>query len=257
MKLSIENATCAYDGAPVLSGASLEAGPGELVAVAGPNGSGKTTLLRAAGRILQPVAGRVLLDGKDLYRELGAVEAARAVAAVPQDVVIDFDFTSGEIVLMGRHPHLGRFDSERDSDRAAARRAMERTSTWELRDRPVTELSGGERRRVLLARAFAQEAPILLLDEPTAHLDPHFQVEALRLVRGHVEGGGTAVVVLHDLNLAAAFATKLVLVRGGRIAAEGRPRELLVPERLESVFGPDVVVREHPDGGPLVLPRLP
>jgi iron complex transport system ATP-binding protein len=134
---------------------------------------------------------------------------------------------------------------------------MERTGVWELKDRPITELSGGERRRVFLARALAQEARILLLDEPTAHLDLHFQVETLRIVRGHVAAGGAAVAVLHDLNLAAACATRLVLLKEGRVAADGPTAKMLEEGRLKEVFGPDVIVRSHPDGGPLVLPGRP
>ena len=255
--LKLESVSAAYDGATVLAGATLEVRPGELVAVAGPNGSGKTTLLRAAARALPPRAGRVLLHGRDLYSEVGAAEAARSIAVVPQEIAIDFEFLVEELVLMGRHPHLGRFDVESDRDREAARHAMERTGTWDLRRRSVTELSGGERRRVFLARALAQEAKLLLLDEPTAHLDLHFQVETLRIVRRHVEEGGAAVAVLHDLNLAAASATRIVLLKDGVIAADGPPAELLQEKRLREVFGPDVIVRAHPDGGPLVLPGKP
>lgn len=255
--LRLDSVSCAYDGATVLSAATLEVRPGELVAVAGPNGSGKTTLLRAAARSLEPRAGRVLLDGRDLYRETSPAAAARAIAVVPQDAAVEFEFLVEELVLMGRHPHLGRFDVESDRDRAAARLAMERTGTWDFRERPVTELSGGERRRVLLARALAQEARLLLLDEPTAHLDLHFQVETLRIVRAHVKAGGAAIAVLHDLNLAAACATRLVLLKEGRIAGDGPVDKMLEEGRLKEVFGPDVIVRPHPDGGPLVLPGRP
>jgi iron complex transport system ATP-binding protein len=199
----------------------------------------------------------VLLDGRDLYRETDARTAARALAVVPQDAPVEFEFLVEEIVLMGRHPHLGRFDVETSRDREAARRAMERTGTWELRGRPVTELSGGERRRVLLARALAQEARLLLLDEPTAHLDVHFQVETLRIVRGHVAAGGAAIAVLHDLNLAAAMASRIVLLKQGRIAGDGPTNEMLDERRLKEIFGPEVMVRPHPDGGPLVLPVRP
>lgn len=255
--LKLESVSAAYDGATVLAGATLEVRPGELVAVAGPNGSGKTTLLRVAARALAPRSGRVLLEGRDLYRETGAAAAACAIAVVPQDSAIEFEFLVEEMVLMGRHPHLGRFDVESDADRGAARAAMERTGTWNLRNRPVTELSGGERRRVLLARALAQEAKILLLDEPTAHLDLHYQVETLRIVRSHVEAGGAAVAVLHDLNLAAACATRVVLLKEGAIAGDGTVAAMLDQARLKEIFGPDVIVRSHPDGGPLVLPRRP
>ena len=255
--LLLDNVSCAYDGATVLAGATLEVRPGEFVAVAGPNGSGKTTLLRAASRTLAPREGRVLLEGRDLYLETSASAAARAIAVVPQDAPVEFEFLVEEVVLMGRHPHLGRFGVESDRDRAAARLAMEKTGTWSLRERPITELSGGERRRVILARALAQEARLLLLDEPTAHLDLHFQVETLRIVRDHVAAGGAAVAVFHDLNLAASCASRLVLLKEGRIAGDGPLAGLLDERHLRPVFGPDVVVRPHPDGGPLVLPRRP
>ncbi|MBI4566052.1 MAG: ABC transporter ATP-binding protein [Planctomycetes bacterium] len=255
--LKLESVSCAYDGPTVVEGVSLEVRAGEFVAIAGPNGSGKTTLLRAASRAMAPRSGRVLLDGRDLYEETDAKSAARRLAVVPQDAVVEFDFLALEIVLMGRYPHLGRFDAETERDREAARQAMERTDTWELRDRPITELSGGERRRVLMARALAQEAQILLLDEPTSHLDIHFQVEILRLLKNHVDAGGASVAVMHDLNLAAAFASRVVLLQEGRVTGEGPPREMLVEEKLKSVFGPHLEVRAHPDGGPLVLPRIP
>jgi len=257
MELKIESVSCAYDGATVLAGVTFAVRPGELVAVAGPNGSGKTTLLRAASRALPPRAGRVLLDGRDLYREVAAAESARAIAVVPQDAIVEFEFSAHEIALMGRHPHLGRFDAETGRDRDAVQAAMEKTGTWDLRDRPVTELSGGERRRVLLARALAQEAPLLLLDEPTAHLDLRYQVETLRIVHDHVQAGGAAVAVLHDLNLAAMFATRLILLKAGALVADGPSRALLTEQALQPVFGPQVEVLRHPDGRPLILPRLP
>jgi iron complex transport system ATP-binding protein len=255
--LELESVSCSYDGADALAGATLDVGPGELIAVAGPNGSGKTTLLRAAARALPPRAGRVLLDGRDLYGETSAASAARAIAVVPQEIAIDFEFLVEEVVLMGRHPHLGRFDVASHRDREVARSTMERTGTLDLAGRPVTELSGGERRRVLLARALAQEAKLLLLDEPTAHLDMRFQVETLRIVRSHVKAGGAAVAVLHDLNLAAAVATRVVLLKAGRVVADGPVSKILDEALLKEVFGPDVLVRTHPDGGPLVLPGKP
>lgn len=254
MELALESVSCAYNGTTVLAGATFTVRPGELVALAGPNGSGKTTLLRAASRALAPREGRVLLGGRDLYRDLRARDSARAIAVVPQDGAIDFEFPAEDVVLMGRHPHLDRFGAESAGDLEAVRRAMETTGTWDLRDRPVTALSGGERRRVLLARALAQEAPILLLDEPTAHLDLFHQAEALRIVKRHVDGGGSAVAVLHDLNLAASFATRVALLKDGRPAGEGTPAAILTEERLRPVFGDAVRVRTHPDGGPLVLP---
>lgn len=257
MILEVEGVSCGYGAADALSGVTLRVGPGELLAVAGPNGSGKSTLLRAMSRVLRPRLGRAFLSGQDLYEDVGARESARAIGVVPQEAPLDFEFTCGEIVLMGRSPYLGRFGSERPEDRRAAREAMERTGTWELRDRPVREVSGGERQRVLLARAFAQEPRVLILDEPTAHLDVAYQARILRIVGDLRRERGTAVVAaFHDLNLAASCADRVVLLKEGRVAAAGRPAEVLVEGTLREVFGPGLAVRHDPDtGGPLVVVR--
>jgi iron complex transport system ATP-binding protein len=254
MILEAAGVSCTYEGADVLADVTLRVSPGEFVAVAGPNGSGKSTLLRAMSRVLKPRAGRALLDGRDLF-EIPARQSARAIGVVPQESPLEFDFTVEEVVLMGRAPHLERFQSEGEADRAVAREAMERTGTWDLRGRSVRDLSGGERQRVILARAFAQEPQVLLLDEPTAHLDVAYQVQVLRVARSLRDEKRTAVLAtLHDLNLAAAFADRLVLLSQGRIVAFGSPGEVLTETVLRPVFGPDVVVRSHPDtGGPLVL----
>lgn len=257
MILEVEGISCGYAAADALSGATLGVGPGELLAVAGPNGSGKSTLLRAMSRVLRPRLGRAVLSGRDLYEEVGARESARAIGVVPQEAPLEFEFTCGEIVRMGRSPYLGRLGSERPEDRRAVREAMERTGTWELRDRPVRDVSGGERQRVLLARAFAQEPRVLILDEPTAHLDAAYQARILRLVGDLRRERGTAVVAtFHDLNLAAACAQRMVLLKEGRVVAAGRPAEVLVEGVLREVFGPELAVRRHPDtGGPLVVVR--
>jgi iron complex transport system ATP-binding protein len=254
MILEVAGVSCAYDGTDVLADVTLRVSPGEFVAVAGPNGSGKSTLLRAMSRVLKPRIGKALLDGCDLYA-LPARQGARAIGVVPQESPLEFDFTVEEVVLMGRAPHLERFQSEGERDRAVAREAMERTGTWDLRTRSIRELSGGERQRVILARAFAQEPQVLLLDEPTAHLDLAYQAQVLRITRALREEKRTAALAtLHDLNLAAAFADRLVLLSKGRIAAAGTPKDVLTEPVLRPVFGPDVVVRVHPDtGGPLVL----
>ncbi len=244
--LKAESVSCAYDGAVVLDGATVPLSAGEFVAVVGPNGSGKSTLVRAMSRTLKPHQGRVTLDGRDLYA-LGAREAARAIAVVPQEAVLDFEFTCHEVAMMGRHPHLGRFDAERAADYEAVQHAMERTDSWSLRERPVTELSGGERRRVLLARALAQEPRFLLLDEPTSHLDVHYQVEMLKIAK---LGGAAVLAVLHDLNLAAAYATRVVMFSKGRIVGDGATKEMLTAERLIDVFGPHVDVK-----GGVIVPR--
>jgi iron complex transport system ATP-binding protein len=254
MILEVSGIACAYDGADVLSDVTMRLSPGDFTAVAGPNGSGKSTLLRALSRVLRPRLGSALLEGRDLYG-LPAREAARSIAVLPQESTLEFEFTCEEVVMMGRAPHLGRFETESERDRTVVREAMERTGTWELRRRVILELSGGERQRVLLARAFAQEPKILLLDEPTAHLDLAFQVQILRLVRELRDEKKTSVLAsLHDLNLAAAYADRIVLLSKGKIAAAGAPKEVLAESVLRPVFGADVMVRAHPDtGAPLVL----
>jgi iron complex transport system ATP-binding protein len=252
--LEVSGIACGYDREDVLTDVSIALSPGDFVAVAGPNGSGKSTLIRAMSRVLRPRRGTATLEGADLY-ELPARRSAQAIAVLPQETTLDFEFTCEEIVLMGRAPHLGRFETESERDRAVVREAMERTSTWELRQRPIVELSGGERQRVLLARAFAQEPRILLLDEPTSHLDLSFQAQILRLVRALRDEKKTAVLAtLHDLNLAAAYADRIVLLSGGRVVAAGGPAEVLTEAVLRPVFGDGLTVRPHPDtGGPLVL----
>jgi iron complex transport system ATP-binding protein len=239
--LEVEGVTCAYDAADVLRDVTLRVGSGDAIGVVGPNGAGKSTLVRAMSRVLRPRLGRALLEGRDLYA-LGARESARAIGVVPQEAQPPFDFTCGETVMMGRTPHLGRWQAESERDREVVRRAMERTKTWELRDRPVTAVSGGERQRVILARAFAQEPRVLLLDEPTAHLDLGHQVAVMKIAR---ELGGAVVAVMHDLNLAAAFCAKLVLMDRGRIVAAGAPEDVLTAERVREVYGVEVEVERR------------
>jgi iron complex transport system ATP-binding protein len=246
--------SCGYGGEDVLSGVSVRISPGELTAVVGPNGSGKSTLVRALSRVLRPRSGRVLLDGKDLY-DLPARAVAREIAVVPQETPLDFEFTCEEVVLMGRAPHLGRFQSEGEADRGVVNEAMERTGTRALRGRSVLELSGGERQRVVLARAFAQGPRVLLLDEPTAHLDIAFQVQVLGTVaRLRRERNLAVLATLHDLNLAAAYADRVVLLSKGRVVSAGSAAEVLTEATLRDVYGAEVTVRPHPETGrPLVL----
>ncbi len=252
MIIEVDGVTCAYDGVHVLSDVTLKIAPGDFVGLLGPNGAGKSTLVRAMSRVLRPRVGRALLDGRDLYGDVSAGESARAIGVVPQEGAPAFDFTCHEAVLMGRAPHLGRFQGESAADLDVVRRAMERTETWELRDRLVTELSGGERQRVILARAFAQEPRVLLLDEPTAHLDLGHQVQTMRMV---AELGCAVVAVMHDLNLAAAFCRRLVLIERGRIVAAGAPADVLTAEMIERIFKINVEVLQR-DGRLVFLPRI-
>jgi iron complex transport system ATP-binding protein len=253
MLLEVQGVTCAYDGVEVLKDVSLRVGDGDFLGLIGPNGAGKSTLLRAMSRVLRPRLGRALLDGRDLYDQCTAPESARSIAVVPQDPSPPFDFSCREIVMMGRAPHLGRFQTERPEDVEAVRGAMERTDTLHLADRPVTELSGGERQRVILARAFAQEPRVLLLDEPTAHLDIGHQVRIMKMVR---ELGCAVVAVLHDLNLASGYCNRLALLERGKVAAAGTPEEVLTRDHLERIYRIAVRVERSEDNVLRIFPDL-
>jgi iron complex transport system ATP-binding protein len=258
MRIEAREVVAGYGKNSILHGISLDVAPGEFVGLIGPNGAGKSTLLRVLSRTLPLQRGTVLLDGVSIDR-LSALEIARRLAFVPQAEPTLFEFTVREVVLMGRHPHVRGLKGETEEDFAAATRAMAATDTLHLADRPVTALSGGEHRRVLIARALAQNAPALLLDEPTAHLDMTHQADVLVLARRLADRDGALVfAALHDLNLAAEFCDRLLLLANGRLAAEGTPEAVLTPEILAQVYGTPVRVGRSPASGrPLVLPAPP
>lgn len=253
----------APDAPSVLTQFSLDVQPGVFLGIVGPNGSGKSTLIRALSRALRPATGVVLLDEKDLYRDLSARQSARALAVVPQETTVALDFSVREVVRMGRAPHLPRrpFASETPEDERIVSEALRAARVEGLADRAVPTLSGGERQRVLFARALAQQPEVILLDEPTAHLDLRHQTETLTLARTLAHEAGKAVLaVLHDINLAAAFCDALVLLHQGRVVAQGTPEEVVTAPNLQAVYGARVWVRRHPASGrPLVLtlPELP
>jgi iron complex transport system ATP-binding protein len=225
-----------------VDGLDFDVGAGEILGVIGPNSAGKTTLVRLLTRVLTPAAGDILLDGTSLAR-LGARELASRVAVVPQELPHGFPFTVEQLVLMGRYPHgPGRF-FETAHDHAIARDAMGAVGVADLARAPLDELSGGERQRAVLARALAQRPRVLVLDEPTAHLDLRYQGACGALLRRlSAEHGVTVVLVSHDLNFAAELADRLLLLSAGRVAALGPPDDVLDAERLARVFGARVVV---------------
>lgn len=242
--LKVLEVECSYDSHKVLEGVTFSVQKGMFVGVIGPNGSGKTTLLKAISQVLRPIRGTVLISGEEVYKMKPKV-LARQMAVVPQEQELNFAFRVEDVVLMGRSPHLERFRSEGPRDVEIARRAMQMTNTLYLAARPVTEISGGERQRVTIARALAQEPELLLLDEPTSHLDIHHQVEILEMVRDLSHRHGLAVVaVFHDLNLAAYYCDGLILLSGGRIYSMGKPEEVLTAENIRQVFGANVLVRK-------------
>ena len=243
-----------FNSTPVLKGISLDVDSGDFLGIIGPNGSGKSTLMRTMAGVLVPSAGSVKLEGIEVSRIPGG-DMARKLAVVPQDSDIAFEFTVLEVVMMGRSPHLGRFRMEGKHDLDIVTEALERTNLLHLSDRRVCALSGGERQRVMIARALAQQPKILFLDEPTAHLDINYQVEVLHLLRReNSERGKTVVVVLHDLNLAAEFCDRLVMLHNGEIVASGSPDDVITSEKVQNVYGTAVWVRKHPTSGrPYIL----
>jgi len=250
----VENLTLAYGAdAPVVTGLTLEVPAGQLTAVVGPNGSGKSTLLRGMSRLLPPQSGQVLLDGQDIHT-LPARELARKLGVLPQGPVTPEGITAAELVSRGRHPHRGLFGRLTAEDDAAIEEALAAVELTELRERPVDQLSGGQRQRVWIAMVLAQGTPHLLLDEPTTYLDLAHAVDVMNVVHAAAHTSGrTVVAVLHDLTLAAQYADHLVVMGQGRIAAEGRPVDVLTAELLHDVFGLQATVVEV-GGAPVVVP---
>jgi iron complex transport system ATP-binding protein len=257
--LSLRHVTVGYGPqAVVLDDLVLEARPGEVTGLIGPNGAGKTTVIRVASRALRPWKGSVLVEGKDPYG-LAARQAARVVAVVPQEIPWTFSYSALEMVLMGRAPYHSPWGGSSSGDWEAVRRAMAATGAAHLSDRPFEELSGGERQAVILAQALAQEAPVLLLDEPTTHLDLRHVVDILTIVRTTARTEGrTVLAIFHDLNLASAYCDRIYALFGGRVAAVGAPGEVITTRMLREIFGIDAeVVSGQTSGRPTVVLQPP
>ena len=238
-------------GVPVLRSVSITARAGEVTGVIGPNGAGKSTLLRVLAGVLRADSGAVHLGGADLHG-LPARSRARRVAYLPQQDAAQ-PFTALETVLMGRYPYLGRFQLEGRRDRQIARAAMARTESRRFQARTLDRLSGGERQRVLLARALAQQAGVLVLDEPLASLDLRYRLAVIATLRAEAASGAAVVVALHDVELAGRYCDQLVLLAAGRVASCGGPRDVLVPEHFRTVFGVEALVsRDAATGEPRV-----
>ena len=246
--ISAEKLFVTLGGNPVLRGVSFEARPGEVAGLIGPNGAGKSTLLRALAGLIRPDSGAVQL-GETPLRSLNAGERARRIAFMPQHDAMH-PFTALETVLMGRYAHLGRFELEGREDRRIAREAMTRTDTAQFESRQLDRLSGGERQRVILARALAQQAGIILLDEPSASLDLRHRLSMMETLRAEAVNRNVAVVVaLHDVSLAGRYCDHLTLMSEGVIAAEGKPADVLTPGNLRTVFEVETAVQMDPATG--------
>ena len=248
-RLMIRNLNADLGGKPVLRGVSLEVGNGEFVGLIGPNGAGKTTLMRATAG-LTPSHGTLAIGG---HERLTPAERARLLSYLPQEREIAWPVTVEKLVMLGRAPHLPAFASPGPRDIEAVAAAMRRMEVDAFAQRPATELSGGEKARVLIARALAQEAPLLMADEPAAGLDPAHQIALMRVFAGLAREGRSVVACLHDLGFAARWCTRLVLMDAGRIVADGTPREVLTVEHLSAIYNVTAFLGED-DSGPLVLP---
>jgi iron complex transport system ATP-binding protein len=256
--LEADGLTVRYPSTPkaALDGVSCRVAASELVAVAGPNGSGKTTLVRALSGLVQPEQGTVRVQGRALA-DWGRAELARVLGVVPQREEIAFPLRVEEAVMLGRYARLGPLAAPGVADRAAVRSALERCDAGTLALRSIDALSGGEWQRVRLARALAQEPAVLVLDEPTASLDVRHEMELLELIRRLVDQGLAGLVITHELNLAARYADRILLLSEGRVVAEGAPRDVLVESTLSRVFEWPVAVTTWRDGSPQVVALRP
>ena len=251
--IDVHDLFAGYGGVDIIREITFWAEKGEFIGIIGPNGSGKTTLLKALSRVLELSGGVVTLEGR-ILGDYGQKELARIMSVVPQETAMNFSYTVGDIVMMGRFPYQDRFTKEGADDYRIVREAMEVTNVAHLKDRTVTEISGGERQRVIIARALAQQPKVILLDEATAHLDIHHQVEILSIVRDLGESV-TKIGVFHDLNLASEFCDRIVLMAGGRVRAIGTPAEVLTMEHLRDEYGITAMVQTNPvTGRPLITP---
>ena len=255
--MKIEGLSVSYGARRVLHDISLDIRAGEVLALIGPNGTGKSTLIRAVSGVIPVQAGKVGVDGEDLLA-MSAMQRARFLAVVPQVAFLPPAFTVWETVLLGRTPYLNFLGQVSLKDEEIARLALQKVDALELAERRVGELSGGEGQRVLLARALTQSTPILLLDEPTVHLDLQYQVHLMEIVHLLAHKDGLAVLIaLHDLNLAARYADRVALLVAGELKAAGTPRQVLTPEIISMAYNLPVKVVPHPFADvPLVLPDI-
>lgn len=258
--LRISGIDCYYGSFKALDNVNFSVREDEFVGILGPNGSGKTTILKAISRTLKPIVGTVFLDDTNIY-DMDNRAVAKNVAVVPQETIATFDFTALDIVLMGRNPYIDRFRQESREDLAITKRVMELTNTWNFAERPVNELSGGEKQRVIIARALTQEPKILLLDEPTTHLDISNQLEIMDLIKQLCKTKKMLIIaVFHDFNLAARYCDSLILLKEGKIVAVGESSKTLTSENVRKVFSVDTIVKKHPITGflhviPISKPR--
>ena len=253
MELQIKNLKFAYNDKEILKNINLRFNTGYFYSVIGPNGSGKSTLLKNIAKIVSPEENSIMIDNKDITK-MNKKELSKIISVIPQEINIDYDFTVYDIVLMGRNPYKNFFQDFNTNDREIAQKYMKETNTWELRDKLITELSGGEKQRVIAARALAQEADIILLDEPTSHLDLQYQIEFLKIFR-NLKKDKIIIAVLHDLNLSSLFSDQIILINSGKIIDKGIPSEVISTKNIKDVYNLSVEINFN-NNCPSIIPII-
>jgi iron complex transport system ATP-binding protein len=242
--INVKNLSFSYDKKVILNDISLNFNKGKFYSVIGPNGSGKSTFIKNISKIIAPKSESVFIDNEDIST-FNNKRLAQIMAVIPQNILIDYDFTVFDIVMMGRSPYKRRFEDFNIEDEKIVEKYMKATNTWGLKDKLITELSGGETQRVIAARALSQETDIILLDEPTSHLDIQYQIEFLNIFKS-LKSNKVIIAVLHDLNLASIFSDEIILINNGQVAAKGKPWEVISKENIKSVYNLSVEVFENP-----------
>lgn len=253
--LTIENLNFTYKHHIILNNIRLHFEKGRGYSIVGPNGCGKTTLLKNINKRIEPEQKSIQLFGKDISN-YPIKQIAQKIGAVPQNIMIDYNFSAQEIVTMGRNPYLKRFQSINMIDKQIVKQAMMDTETWEFRNRAIHELSGGELQRVIIARTLAQDTDIILMDEPISNLDLHHQIQILELTKKLIQHKNkTVIMVLHDLNLAARYSDEIILMNRGEVTALGSPHQVITKKNIEKIYKIKVEILSHPiTGAPQVIP---
>jgi iron complex transport system ATP-binding protein len=251
--IKVRNLSFAYEGKEILKDISLDFNKGRFYSIIGPNGSGKSTFIKNISKILVPKHKSVFIHKDDIL-SFNSKNLSRKMAVIPQNILIDYEFTVFDIVMMGRSPYKRRFQDFGIEDEKIVQKYMEITNTWKLKDKLITQLSGGELQRVIAARALSQETDIILLDEPTSHLDIQYQVEFLSIFK-NLKKDKVIISVLHDLNLASIFSDEIILVNKGKVEAIGEPWQVINKENIKNVYNLSVQVLENPVSKcPFIIP---
>ncbi|MEM2958125.1 MAG: ABC transporter ATP-binding protein [Candidatus Jordarchaeaceae archaeon] len=251
--IKVKDLVYSYDSVRALDGLTFEIYRGEFVGLVGPNGSGKTTLLKCLSKLYTPQEGSIELDGHDL-RRLSQLEGARIYAVVPSEFTMDMNISITDTVLLGRYPYLEGLWWENERDEEIALEAMEKLNVLDFGSRKLGELSSGEKQRVLIAKALAQEAKVLLIDEPVAHLDLGYQMEIMEMLKSLARDGVTIIAAMHELNLAVKYCDKLIVLDKGRVVACGKPKDIVTQKLIEDVYGVKAIIQDIPEVGLVIIP---